>query len=113
MRPVNGKQSLYVLLIHGGIALAVVCAATLLAYHGALDAEAATAIFGAALGLAGGSASALAALGSAVNGKMTVTPEAVQAREVTLRQALASPAIGGVVEPLPDHADVQPGQASP
>lgn len=109
----NGKQSLYVLLIHGGIALAVVVAATVLAFHGSLDAEAATAIFGAALGLAGGSASALAALGSAVNGKMTVTPEAVQAREVTLRQALASPAVGGAVDPRPDHADPQPGESSP
>ena len=109
----NGKQSIYVMIVHGGIALAVVFAATILAYHGSLDAEAATAIFGAALGLAGGSASAIAALGSAVNGKMTVTPEAVQAREVTLRQALAAPAIGGSVSPLPDHADAQPGEPQP
>lgn len=95
----NGKQSLYVLLVHGGIAAVVVLASTLLAYHGSIDSQTVSVIYGAALGLAGASASAIATLGSAVNGKMTVTPEALQAREVTLRQAIATPAGAHMGEP--------------
>lgn len=95
----NGRQSLYVLLVHGGIAAIVVLAATMLAYHGSIDSQTVSVIYGAALGLAGASASAIATLGSAVNGKMTVTPESVQAREVTLRQAIAAAPGAAVGDP--------------
>lgn len=102
MPQVNAKQSLYVLALHGAIALAVVIAATVLAFHGALDAEAATAIFGAAIGLAGGSASSLGALAGAVNGKSTITEASLAQRESTLRTALVAAAA------TPSHEVVAP-----
>lgn len=81
----SNRQPLVVLAIHGGIALVVVLCVTALAWHGSLDAEAATALFGTAVGLAGGSASSIGALAQAVNGKATVS-------DATLRQAMRSPA---------------------
>lgn len=89
---VNGRQALYVMALHGTIALAVVIAATVLAFHGSLDAEAATAIFGTAVGLAGGSASALGALGSVVNGKSVVTQQMLAEQGATNRTAIVSAA---------------------
>lgn len=87
----NGKQALYVMALHGTIALAVVIAATVLAFHGSLDAEAATAIFGAAIGLAGGSASALGTLAGAINGKAVVSTESLADMQATTRAAMAAP----------------------
>ena len=80
----NPKQSLYVLILHGSIALVVIVAVSALTWHGSLDAEAATALFGTAVGLAGGSSAAVGALTQAINGKATVS-------DATLRQAIATP----------------------
>lgn len=77
----NARQSMIILGFHGGIAVVVVFAATILCYHGTLDAAAVTAIYGAAIGLAGGASSALGSLAGAVNGKATVS-------DATLRQAI-------------------------
>lgn len=87
----NQRTSLIVLGFHGGIAVVVVLAATILCYHGTLDAAAVTAIYGAAIGLAGGASSALGSLSSAVNGKATVS-------DATLRQAISG---GQSSEPPP------------
>lgn len=97
----SGKQTLIVMGLHGGIALAVIIAGTVLALKGAIDAQTVSVLFGAALGAAGASASSIAALGAAVNGKMTITPEASAQREETLRQAIASP---NAPQPSPDDA---------
>lgn len=103
----NGKQTLYVMLLHGGVAVAVIFGATLLAFHGSLDSPTVAVIYGAALGLAGGSASAVAAVGSAINGKNTVSSDVLASHETTLRQAIAtnipaSPAAPvAPVEPVP------------
>lgn len=80
----NPKQTLYVLVVHGCVAAVVILGASVLAYHGSIDGEALTAIYGAALGFAGASSGAIAAVGQAVNGKATVSDE-------TLRQAMSSP----------------------
>lgn len=80
----NARQSLYVLVLHGSIAFVVIIAVAALTWHGSLDAEAATALFGTAVGLAGGSSAAVGALSGAINGKATVS-------DATLRQAIATP----------------------
>lgn len=59
---------------HFAMALAIVVAATVLTALHDLDAQAAVAIYGAAIGLVGGSAAALGAVNSAVNGKSVVDP---------------------------------------
>lgn len=68
-----GRQQLLVLGLHATVGLLVIIAATVLTALHDLDAQAAVALFGAAVGLAGGSAGAVAALGTAVNGKSIVS----------------------------------------
>lgn len=94
----NPKQSMIILGFHGGVAVVVVLAATLLCFHGSLDASAVTAIYGAAIGLAGGASSALGSLSSAVNGKATVS-------DATLRQAIS----GGQYADTPHEPVIPPG----
>ena len=88
----SGRQSLYVLGFHGAIAFACVVCATVLGWQGTLDASAITAIFGAALGFAGGAAASQGSLGAAINGKATVPVAALADRETTLRTAMAAAA---------------------
>lgn len=66
------------LFTHFAMALAIVVAATVLTALHDLDAQAAVAIYGAAIGLVGGSAAALGAIGSAVNGKSVVDPNTLK-----------------------------------
>lgn len=66
------RMPLLILLTHFLLSLAIVVAATVLAALHVLDPQACVAIFGAAIGLVGGSASALGALGSAINGKTAI-----------------------------------------
>lgn len=102
---VNGKQALYVMILHGATALSVVIAATVLSFHGSLDAEAATAIFGAAIGLAGGSAAALGTLSSAVNGKSVVSTESLADMQRTTRAAMSTPGAAPVAGPAAAASD--------
>lgn len=90
----SGPQTWYVMALHGAIAMAVVIAATLLAYHGSIDGQTVSVVYGAALGLAGASASSIAALAQAVNGKSVVSHDDMAAREQTLRTAITTPAAG-------------------
>lgn len=53
----------WTLAIHAVIALALIGAASVLAWHGDIDAQAITGIFGAVIGLVGGSAGTLAVVG--------------------------------------------------
>lgn len=85
----QGRQQVYVLALHATVGLLVVVAATVLAALHDLDAQAAVAIFGAVIGLAGGSASSIAALGSTVNGKNVVTQETSNATQASLQAAVA------------------------
>ena len=62
----------FVLFAHAGMGLAIVTAATVLGALHDLDAQAVVAIYGAAIGLVGGSAAALGSLAGAVNGKAVV-----------------------------------------
>ena len=75
---VNGKQQAIVLLIHGMIAVALVAAATFLAYEHDLDSQSLATILGAAIGLVGGSAGSFAIVGLTQNGasKQPPTPPA-------------------------------------
>jgi hypothetical protein len=86
----GSRAPVYVLALHGAIALSVVVAATVLCFHGSLDAAATTGIIGAALGLAGGASSSLGSLGAVVNGHSITSPEAETQREVTLRAAMGA-----------------------
>jgi hypothetical protein len=87
----TGRFSLYLLGMQAGLAVIVVVSATVLGVYGALDSSSLTAIYGAALGFAGGASSSLGALSQAVNGKATIS-------DAALRQAMASP-------PHPPQAD--------
>ena len=88
----NGRQALYVMALHGSIALACVVAATVLGFHGSLDGQTVAVIFGTAVGLAGGSASSLGALGSVVNGKSVVSAQMLAEQGATARTAIVSAA---------------------
>lgn len=70
----NGRQVMLVSLIHLAIALAVITAATVLCALHDLDAEAVTALYGAAIGLVGGSGAGL--VSAARNGISTAAPPA-------------------------------------
>lgn len=95
----NTRQTLYLLTIHAGIAIVVVAAATVLSFHGNIDAQTVSVIFGAVLGIAGASAASLATLGAAVNGKAVLSNEMMQQREQTMQQAVS----GLASSPPADH----------
>ena len=84
------RQQVIPLVVHGGIVALAVLAVTVLGFHGSLDAQAVTAVLGAAIGFAGASAASQGALSTAVNGKSTISTEALGQREVTLRAAMGA-----------------------
>jgi hypothetical protein len=52
----SGRQSLYAIAAQVGVAIVTIIAATVLGYAGKIEGEAITALFGMAIGLAGGTA---------------------------------------------------------
>jgi len=66
---VSSTAQAWVLAVHGVISVALIGAATFLAYSGSLDPQSVATIFGAAIGLVGGSAGSLAVLSVTGNGK--------------------------------------------
>lgn len=104
---VSARQSLYLQGIHATIVLAVLISVTVLGVQGTLASDSLIAVYGAAIGFAGASASQLGALGQAVNGKATMTNEAMSEREATLRTAMVAAAGSpahtmAAVEPEPE-----------
>lgn len=89
----NARASLYVMLLHGGISIIVVLAATVLAFHGSLDAPTVSVIYGAAIGLAGGTAGSLATLGQAVNGKSTMRDEVLHHAIKSMQESQPTPPV--------------------
>lgn len=84
-----GRQQVWVLAFHAAIAALVIIGATvLLALHD-LDPQAGVAIYGAAIGLAGGAASSLAAVGQTVNGKSVMTQDTMDSMSSNLRAAVS------------------------
>ena len=90
----SSRHTVYILGVHGAIALAIVVSATVLGVQGTLDSSALTAIYGALLGFVGGAASSIGSLGAAVNGKAVLPVGDLQAREHTLRSAIAGATTG-------------------
>lgn len=88
----SGRQSIYVLGFHAGLAGSIVIAATVLGYHGTLDSATVAAIFAAALGFAGGTASSLGSLGAVVNGKSVITAQQIAEQGATQRTAIVAAA---------------------
>ena len=91
-----GRLQTLTLAAHFGIAALIVAAASVLTALHDLDAATFGTILGAAIGLVGGSAAALGAVGSAVNGKAVVDP--VMLRTAIEQLGKSSPApqtIGG------------------
>jgi hypothetical protein len=68
VQTVNGRQQLYVLLVHAVLSVFVVVAVTVLAILHDLEPQAVTTLFGVAVGLVGGSAGSLAVVGFVTNG---------------------------------------------
>lgn len=101
MVAVSQRQALVALAIQGGIVALSVVAVTILGYHGALDAQAVTAILGAAIGFAGAGAASGNSLAQAVNGKATIPEGALAAREETVRAAITG-------APLQSHSPPPP-----
>jgi hypothetical protein len=60
---VTSRAQSITLIVHAVLALALIGAATVLAWHGTIDGQALTAILGTAVGLVGGSAGTLAVVG--------------------------------------------------
>ena len=101
-----GRQNIYQLAIYGSIALAAVGGAILLGYHGTLNSDAVAAILTGALALAGGTASSVGTLYTAVNGKSVVSHQMTAEQGATTRTAIVAAAGSQpqVVEPvLVDH----------
>lgn len=88
--------------MHAVLAVVVVVSATVLAAFDVLDSSSVTVIYGAALGFAGGTASSLGSLTTAVNGKATMS-------DATLRQAIGQPA----AHVRTSGADITVGDAPP
>ncbi len=82
------KSQTGIIALHAGIGVLVIAGATVLAALHVLDAQATVAIYGAVIGLAGGSAASIAALGTTVNGKSVVTAEQAAAQSANLEAAV-------------------------
>lgn len=104
----TGRQSILILAFHGAIVTVLVIAATVLGFHGTLDASAVTAIFGAALGFAGGTASSLGSLGAVVNGKSVVTQQQVAEQGAAQRTAIVAAAGGEARRMVPVEPVIPP-----
>lgn len=102
------RQPLYVLAIHGGIVLATILTVGVLGYHGTLDGQTISAVLGAAIGFAGGTASSLGSLNTVVNGKSVVTPQLLAEQGATNRTALATAAAAAAHNVKPQAPQEQP-----
>jgi hypothetical protein len=85
----KGSQQTYVLVLHAVVAILSIAAVTVLVALHDLEAQAAVAIFGTAIGLAGGSASAVASLGASVNGKSVVSEGILERVHETVQAAVS------------------------
>ncbi len=92
--------------VHAVVALTIIVAASILAALHDLDGQTVAAIFGAAIGVVGGSASSLGTLYTAVNGKSVLSAEALASHETTLRETVDR--LAGARAQLPSDAPVQP-----
>lgn len=88
----NQKTSLIIQGLNAFVVIGVLVSATVLGVQGTLQGESLVAIYGAAIGFAGGAASALGSLGAAVNGKTPLSNAAMADRETTLRSAMVAAA---------------------
>lgn len=93
-------------LIHATVALVIILAASILAALHDLDGQTVAAIFGAAVGMLGGSASSLGTLYSAVNGKSVLSAEVMANRETTMRETVDR--LAGARAQLPGDAPAAP-----
>lgn len=105
----TGKQNLAQLAVYGAIVGLTVVGAIILGWQGSISEAAITAIFGAAIGFAGGSAASGSTLYSVVNGKSVVTPQLISEQAATNRTALvaaaaSAPATVTPVEPVEHEA---------
>lgn len=88
----TGRQNLVQLCVYGAIVLATVVGAIVLGVQGSISEAAVTAIFGAAIGFAGGSAASGSTLYAVVNGKSVVTPQLVAEQGANTRTAIIAAA---------------------
>lgn len=105
----SARHSLYLQAIHAGIVVAVLISVTVLGVQGTLASDSLIAVYGAAIGFAGASASQLGALGQAINGKQTISNEAISEREATLRTAM----VAAGAAPAHEVAPIQPEPPHP
>lgn len=92
MVPVTARQNLVQLGVYGLVVLSTVIGAIILGWQGTLDSAAVTAIFGAAVGFAGGSAASGSTLFAVVNGKSVVTPQLLAEQGATTRTSIIAAA---------------------
>lgn len=78
--------------VYGVIVFTTVIGAILLGWQGTISEAAVTAIFGAAVGFAGGAAAGQGAVYTAVNGKSVVTPQLIAEQGANVRTALVAAA---------------------
>lgn len=99
------RQNLVQLGVYGAIVLATVVGAIVLGVQGSISEAAVTAIFGAAIGFAGGSAASGSTLYTVVNGKSVVTPQYLAEQGATQRTAIVAAAgqAAATVEPVVPH----------
>jgi uncharacterized protein (UPF0333 family) len=90
----TGHQSLYSIAAQVLVAVITIIAATVLGYAGKIEGEAITALFGMAIGLAGGTAAVVSHASSA---QATSTPTRITTREGTTVET--NGAIGTITEP--------------
>lgn len=88
MVPVTPRQNLVQLGVYGAIVGLTVVGAIILGWQGSISEAAITAIFGAAVGFAGGSAASGSTLYAVVNGKSVVTPQLIAEQGANTRTAI-------------------------
>jgi hypothetical protein len=102
----SGKVAYIGAFVHAAVALVIIVAATVLAALHDLDGQTVAALFGAAVGLIGGSASSLGSIYSVVNGKATVPLPVIADQEATLRNTVDR--LAGARAQLPSTAPPEP-----
>lgn len=103
------RQSLTVQGMHAAIVLASILAVTALGINGTLDGQSVVAVLAAAIGFAGASSSQIGTLAQAVNGKATMSNEAMADREATLRTAM----VAAAATPAHEMHAVEPPEVDP
>lgn len=97
------------LVVYGIIVLSSVVGATLLGYNGSISEAAITAIYGAAIGFAGGAGIGASSLYTVINGKSLVSPQYLAEQGASTRTAIVAAAAGDARTVQP----VEPTQHAP